>query len=102
LAMLASAYLWTEYGAAARWSWMQALGQTSLLVYWVHVMLVYGNIAKHWKRTLSIPETALAFAIVTALMVALAAARLAWKARARRKQQPDYAPTSGTLATRTH
>jgi uncharacterized membrane protein len=102
LAMLASAYLWTEYGAAARWSWMQALGQTSLLVYWVHVMLVYGNIAKPWKRTLSIPETAFAFALVTALMVALAAARLAWKSRAQKKKQPDYAPTPGTLVTRTH
>ncbi len=86
LAMLASAYLWTEYGAAARWSWMQALGQTSLLVYWVHIMLVYGNIVKHWKRTLSIPETALAFAIVTALMVALAAARLAWRDRKKTAQ----------------
>jgi uncharacterized membrane protein len=102
LALLASAYLWTEYGAAARWSWMQALGQTSLLVYWVHVMLVYGNIAKPWKRTLSIPETALAFAGVTALMVALAAARLAWKARTQRKRQLTYVPTPGTLATRTH
>ena len=99
LAMLSSAYLWTEYGAAVRWSWMQALGQTSLLVYWVHVMLVYGNIAKPWKRTLSIPETALAFALVTALMVALAAARLAWK---NRKKQPIYAPAPGTLATRAH
>jgi uncharacterized membrane protein len=99
LAMLASAYLWTEYGAAARWSWMQALGQTSLLVYWVHVMLVYGNIVKHWKRALSIPQTALAFAVVTALMVALAAARLAWK---NRKKPITYAPAPGTLATRTH
>jgi fucose 4-O-acetylase-like acetyltransferase len=99
LAMLASAYLWTEYVAAARWSWMQALGQTSLLVYWVHVMLVYGNIAKSWKRALSIPETALAFMFVTALMVALAAVRLAWKAR---KKRIDYAPTPGTLATRTN
>jgi uncharacterized membrane protein len=98
LAMLASAYLWTEYGAAARWSWMQALGQTSLLVYWVHIMLVYGNIVKHWKRTLSIPETALAVAIVTALMVALAAARLAWRDR---KKTPNYAPAPGTLVTRT-
>jgi uncharacterized membrane protein len=98
LAMLSTAYLWTEYGAAARWSWMQALGQTSLLVYWVHVMLVYGNIAKQWKRSLSIPQTALAFAIVTALMVALAAARLAWKPR---KKRPDYELSPGTLATRT-
>jgi len=99
LAMLASAYLWTEYGAAARWSWMQALGQTSLLVYWVHVMLVYGNIVKHWKRALSIPQTALAFTVVTALMVALAAARLAWK---HRKKHLAYAPAPGTLVTRTN
>ncbi len=81
LAMLATAYLWTEYGAAARWSWMQALGKTSLLVYWVHIMLVYGNIMKRFKRTMSIPETALAVCIVCALMVGLAAARLWWKAR---------------------
>jgi uncharacterized membrane protein len=105
LAMLASAYLWTEYGAGTRWSCMQALGKTSLLVYWVHIMLVYGNIVKHWKRTLSIPETALAFAIVAALMVALAAARLAWTDR---RKKPKYAPppetteTPGTLATRTN
>jgi uncharacterized membrane protein len=106
LALLAGAYLWTEYGAAPRWSWMQALGQTSLLVYWVHVMLVYGNIVKHWKRTLSIPETTLAFAIVTALMVALAAARLAWMDR---KKPAEYATSpeipagtrAGTLASRT-
>jgi uncharacterized iron-regulated membrane protein len=76
------------------------------LVYWVHVMLVYGNIVKHWKRTLSIPETTLAFAIVTALMVALAAARLAWKDR---KKPAEYATSpeipagtpTGTLVTRT-
>jgi hypothetical protein len=54
---------------------------------------------KHWKRSLSIPETALAFAVVTALMVALAAARLAWKPR---KKPYDYAVSPGTLATRTN
>ena len=29
---------------------MQNLGKTSLLVYWVHVMLVYGDIVKPLKR----------------------------------------------------
>ncbi len=96
LATLAGAYLWTEYGAAPRWSWMQALGQTSLLVYWVHIMLVYGNLAKPLKRTMSIPGTALAVAIVAALMVALAAARLAWK---QRKNRPKHVPE--ILAART-
>ena len=30
------------------------------MVYWVHVMLVYGDISKRFKRLLSIPETAMA------------------------------------------
>lgn len=85
LAMLAAAYLWTTYLAAPRWSWMQALGKTSLLVYWVHIMLVYGNIMKHYKRTMSAPQTALAVCVVVALMVALAAARLRWKDRMGKK-----------------
>lgn len=84
LALVTGAYLWTTYLSAARWSWMQTLGKTSLLVYWVHIMLVYGNIVKRMKRTMPIPETALAVCIVIALMVALAAARLAWKERAAR------------------
>jgi uncharacterized membrane protein len=81
LLMLAAAYLWTEYGAGGGWSWMLALGKTSLLVYWVHVMLVYGDIAHPFKAALSIPQTAAAAVAVVALMVALAAARLWWKAR---------------------
>ncbi len=36
LACLAGSYLWTEYGASTGWSWMQTLGKTSLMVYWVH------------------------------------------------------------------
>src|SRR6185312_2022535 len=100
LATLSAAYLWTEYGASPRWSWMQTLGQTSLLVYWVHIMLVYGNIAKPFKRTMSIPQTALTVVAVTVLMVALAAARLKWKER---KAKSDYAAIpSRTLVTRTH
>ncbi|MGA7241365.1 MAG: acyltransferase family protein [Bryobacteraceae bacterium] len=108
LAMLAGAYLWTVYLAAPRWSWMQAFGKTSLLVYWVHIMLVYGNIVKRLKRTMPIPETVLAVCIVIALMVALAAARLAWKDRAARKTKakgiPAYEPRSpaGALAPRSN
>lgn len=105
LALLSAAYLWTAYLAAPRWSWMQALGKTSLLVYWVHIMLVYGNIMKPVKRTLTIPETALAVVIVVALMIALAAARLAWKERSRRmasspKRTPEPDLAAATLEIR--
>jgi fucose 4-O-acetylase-like acetyltransferase len=109
LAMLSTAYLWTTYAAAPRWSWMQALGKQSLLVYWVHIMLVYGNIVKHLKRTMTIPETALAVCVVIALMVALAAARLQWKERAGKKPKAilyetgkPTASTAGALVTRSH
>ena len=81
LLMMVGAYLWTEFGMGNRWSWMLCLGKTSLMVYWVHVMLVYGDVAKPLKRALSIPETALATLLVTLSMVALAAAWLWWKAR---------------------
>jgi peptidoglycan/LPS O-acetylase OafA/YrhL len=81
LLMMAGAYLWTEFGMGNRWSWMLCLGKTSLMVYWVHVMLVYGDVAKPLKRALSIPGTALATLLVTLSMVALAAVWLWWKAR---------------------
>jgi fucose 4-O-acetylase-like acetyltransferase len=81
LLMLAGCYLWTEYGAGAGWSWMQALGKNSLMVYWVHVMLVYGNVSKPWKQSLGAGQAALAAAAVTALMVGLSEAWMRHKAR---------------------
>jgi len=41
--VLSVAFLWTEYGLGTSWSWVRQLGITSLLVYWVHVELVYGR-----------------------------------------------------------
>ena len=81
LLMMVGAYLWTEFCMGTGWSWMLCFGKTSLMVYWVHVMLVYGDVAKPLKRALSIPQTALATLLVMLSMVALAAAWLWWKAR---------------------
>jgi uncharacterized membrane protein len=80
LLMMAGAYLWTEFCAGAGWSWMQTLGKTSLLVYWVHVMMVYGSWANPVKRTMNDWQAALATLTVMALMVCLAALRLRWSA----------------------
>ena len=91
LALLAGSYLWTEYGARPVWSWMQTLGKASLLVYWVHVVIVYGGWTKYFRRNMSIPQTALATALLTAMMVGLAAARLWWSAR-RAARQPKRVP----------
>jgi uncharacterized membrane protein len=81
LLMTAGSYLWTEYCAGPGWSWMQTMGKNSLMVYWVHVMMVYGDIFYPLKRGLSIPMTALATLILMALMVALSVWWLHWKSR---------------------
>lgn len=81
LLMLAGAYLWTEYCASARWSWMQALGKNSLMVYWIHVMIVYGAVVRPIKRQFSIGQSAAATVVLTMAMVALSASWMWWKAR---------------------
>jgi uncharacterized membrane protein len=87
LLMMAGAYLWTEFCVGAGWSWMQTLGKTSLLVYWVHVMMVYGSWANPLKRALNEWQAALATLAVMAMMTVLAALRLrfsAWRAGKRK------------------
>jgi uncharacterized membrane protein len=81
LLLMAACYLWTEYCVGPGWSWMQTLGKNSLMVYWVHVMLVYGDTIPRIKRALSIPWTAVATAVLTAAMVGMSVGWLWWKAR---------------------
>jgi hypothetical protein len=76
LVTLAAAYVWTQYGAAgAGWSWVRQFGTTSLLVYWVHIELVYGRWLPWCKNNLDEGQTALAAAILIALMLLLATAK---------------------------
>lgn len=81
LVLLAGCYTWTTFGAGPGWSWMQCLGRNSLMVYWVHLMLVYGPLTAAFQKRLSIPATALAVVAVTALMVALSVLWQRWKGR---------------------
>jgi uncharacterized membrane protein len=79
LAVLAVAFLWTEFGAGPGWSWVRSLGKTSLMVYWVHVVLVYGALLSGWKKSLGVAGAAAATIGITALMLGLSEARLRWK-----------------------
>jgi uncharacterized membrane protein len=99
LAIMAGAYLWTEY-VWTGWSWLETLGKTSLMVYWVHVVLVYGAVAMPVKRTMSIPQTAASAAGITALMLLLSFLKLKWTARqaARRRQAGTSVAASRPLA----
>jgi len=69
--MLAGAFLWTRYVSKGGWSWVRQLGITSLLVYWVHIELVYGRWLWFFKNGLTVPEAVLTALLVILLMVAI-------------------------------
>jgi len=69
----AMAYAWTQYATnPLSWSWVRQLGTSSLLVYWVHIELVYGRWLGIWKERLPDWACVLASVLVIASMVALA------------------------------
>jgi uncharacterized membrane protein len=68
---LAFAYLWNLQASAQGWSWVRQFGTTSLLVYWVHIELVYGRWLGAMKEALTINQTVIAAVLVTLLMLVL-------------------------------
>jgi len=84
---LSGAWLWMSRAGAKRWSPVVLFGQTSLFVYVVHVELAYGLFSAAWKRSLTIPEAAIAYILFTALM--LVAARW-WVERTARPWIPEH------------
>ena len=72
LSTLALAYLWVNAGQETqKWSVFRQLGTTSLLVYWVHIELVYGRWLGVFKESLSVGQVLLITAFLLALMVGL-------------------------------
>jgi|SRR5208283_943572 len=81
LVMLSAAYLWTRYGARhGAWSWVRQFGVTSLLVYWVHIELVYGRWLWFLKNNLTLAQTAVAAVAVILVMLGISALRTNWAA----------------------
>jgi uncharacterized membrane protein len=72
------AYLWNAMPLAASWSWVRQLGSTSLLVYWVHIELVYGRWFGGFKESLSNVYCGIAAILVVLLMVGLSLLRTRW------------------------
>ncbi len=78
LGLLSCSYVWTRYAVGHKWSWVAQLGTTSLLVYWVHVELVYGRWFWMWKENLNVNQAMLgAFGLIP-LMLGLSVARTHW------------------------
>jgi uncharacterized membrane protein len=78
LLMLSLAFLWTRYGAAEGWSPVRQFGTTSLLVYWVHIELVYGRGMWFFKGNLTATQTVLAAILVILIMLGLSVIRTNW------------------------
>lgn len=69
LLLSAFAYLWTERAWGRDTSWLRQLGTNSLIVYWVHIELVYGRWLWRWKEQLENWQCALAAVGLVALML---------------------------------
>ena len=92
LVILSLVYAWCRWGLAQKgFSPLIQLGNTSLLVYWVHIEFVYGSLTIMPKRACSIPRTTLGLAIIFLSMLALSLLRTSWK---RRSQKTKSAPAA--------
>jgi len=78
LIVIAFAWLWNLQATADQWSWVRQFGITSLLVYWVHIELVYGRWLSGLKENLSVGQTVAAAAAIIALMLVLSVVRTNW------------------------
>jgi uncharacterized membrane protein len=82
LVILLGCYAWCAWGWGARgFSPVVQLGKESLLVYWVHIQLVYGGLSILTKRAQTVASTSLGLLAITLLMLALAWARTTYTAR---------------------
>jgi uncharacterized membrane protein len=101
LMILCVTYAWCCWGLG-QWGFspLIQIGQTSLLVYWVHIEFVYGRFSILTKRAQSIPMATLGLLVIFISMVLLSLARTRWKGRggeilARLRRTPQ--PTAETV-----
>lgn len=78
LILVAFAWVWNIGVTANNWSWIRQFGLTSLLVYWVHIELVYGRWFGILKNQLTLGQTAFAVVVTITLMLALSVLRTNW------------------------
>jgi len=74
LISIAFAWVW-NLQTEGTFSWIRQFGTTSLLVYWVHIELIYGRWLGVLKNRLSVSETVIVSIITIAAMLALSLAR---------------------------
>jgi hypothetical protein len=79
--LAAAGFVWTAHQSAVKPGFMRTLGTNSLLIYWVHVELVYGRwFPKEW---MTIGQCCLASLFLIGMMYGLARLRLPGRIRRR-------------------
>jgi uncharacterized membrane protein len=91
LILIAFAWVWNFRASAQQWSWVRQFGLTSLLVYWVHIELVYGRWFGYLKNQLTVGQTVFASVLTILLMLGLSLLRTNW-AQVRNYISPATAP----------
>jgi uncharacterized membrane protein len=100
LIILSLVYAWCRWGFAQReFSPLIQLGQTSLLVYWVHIEFVYGRFSILPKRGCSIPRATLGLFVIFLAMLALSLLRTRMKKQAVRVSPVAAVPAESAPAT---
>ena len=76
MVILLACYVWCRWGAG-QWGFspVAQLGQTSLLVYWVHIEFVYGRFSIMKKGEQTIAGASLGLATITLAMLVLSLLR---------------------------
>jgi len=88
LMILFASYAWCRWGAAQHgFSPLIQLGQTSLLVYWVHIEFVYGRVSILSKHSQSIAGATFGLTAIFLMMLALSFTRTKLKRRGREAPQ---------------
>lgn len=98
LLILSALYAWCRWGAAT-WGFspLIQLGQTSLLVYWVHIEFVYGGRLRILpSHANSIPAATFGLLFITVAMLVLSRLRTEWKSRSALTRR---APATASSAT---
>ncbi|MGB9448688.1 MAG: heparan-alpha-glucosaminide N-acetyltransferase domain-containing protein, partial [Candidatus Acidiferrum sp.] len=99
LIILSLVYAWCRWGFAQKgFSPAIQLGQTSLLVYWVHIEFVYGRFSILPKHGCSIPRAALGLCVIFLAMLLLSIGRTRYK-NARLKALRPEVPVAPAPAT---
>ncbi len=76
MAMLPLGYVWCQWGPGeAGFSPLIQMGKTSLLVYWVHIIFVYGRLSFLRKHQQTIPVATAGIVVIFVAMVLLSIAR---------------------------